>query len=270
MAWKEDALFDAIPQAPPPTPRLMLEEHWNVPRSIVMLLLSFPMVVSAFLLVAALQDANVPALRFFVIPCFTIYGFAFLRAHLAQYRLYSESDRVYLPLRPMTWRKLLRHLAENPDLVELVGHQQACLSNPGVSLSSFRTLKYVFCISAVEFLLSLVSGYLNSPLSVLHQVQFVLSALIVAFLVLALMRITPGFSRFCVDGVPAPLDSSAFDEASRLSLRWDPLLLQEYLLVELGGMMIRYYNPTGDPLYLLRLWKQRMPGSALRVSPARE
>jgi hypothetical protein len=83
------------------------------------------------------------------------------------------------------------------------------------------------------------------------------------------MRITPGFSRFCVDGAPARPDSSAFDEASGLSLRWDPVLLQEYLLVELGGMPIRYYNPTGDPLYLLRLWKQRMPGSALRVSPTR-
>lgn len=269
MAWKEDTFVDCAPQDSTPTPRLMLEEHWNVPRSIVMLLLSFPMVSTACLIFAALQDGGLPAFRFFVIPCFTIYGFAFLRAHLAQYRLYSESDRVYLPLRPMTWRKLLRHLAENPDLVELMGHQQACQVNPGVSISNLTTLKYTFCISAVEFVLSLVSAFLKSPSSVFHQIQFVLSALIVAFLVLALMRITPGFSRFCVDGVPAPLDSSAFDEASRLSMRWDPLLLQEYLLVELGGMMIRYYNPTGDPLYLLRLWKKRMPGSDLRVSSAR-
>lgn len=68
---------------------------------------------------------------------------------------------------------------------------------------------------------------------------------------------------------PEDSPSIPFDRVKSAILHWDRLLQREYLLLEYDGGQLRYYNFTGDPLYLLRQWKQRMAGSGLRVSDER-
>ncbi len=50
-----------------------------------------------------------------------------------------------------------------------------------------------------------------------------------------------------------------FADVERATIHVDPLLCQPYLRLEMGADRCRYYNPTDDDLYLVRLVKHRMP-----------
>jgi hypothetical protein len=58
-----------------------------------------------------------------------------------------------------------------------------------------------------------------------------------------------------------------FEDVQRAELRWDTFLGQSYLLLGFKDKQLRYYAPTDDPLYVLRIAKHRMPQVKLSVQP---
>jgi len=56
-----------------------------------------------------------------------------------------------------------------------------------------------------------------------------------------------------------------FEDVTGASLHVDPWLLRLYLRLDVGDRTLRYYNPTDDGLYLLRVVRHRIPARVLQA-----
>lgn len=279
MAWKEDTFWENHPQtkslpewwkkAPRPRRGLRLKPRFRISdnlRAISLLAVTF---------IGIYIHPSLP--RFpHLLPYFPTFMLALaltaglVSAQCSRYYLFDAVTGRFVSRKPARRYDLLVRIASDPALMEHLGEPNWRQERLGLALPIPCGR---FSMGASTFILALFLTLLL--FSTVSMAWWGITTLIIgtiALMVVLYRRIGPSKPRGDFQGRGCPPDDSdriPYDSVRAATLHWDRLLQREYLLLEHDGGTLRYYNFTGDPLYLLRLWKQRMPGALLEIGGAK-
>lgn len=277
MAWKEDTFWEKHPQptSPPdcwhwkPAPRvrqgLRLKPRFEITSE--MLSIHFLVLIMLLHFAPELFDpwfyiATFPA---FIVAWWTFFN-NLIPSALSRYYIFDDVTMVLVSRNPVHRFTVLTRIASDPQLIEHLGESD-WRKTPGDLIWSALYGKLTILLSSGLVVLGMLAALVEGV-----NINWLFNMTILVATTILLVRkhnhIAPSRPRSDYEHWEAPPDDSdrvPYERVRTATLHWDRLLQREYLLLECDGGPMRYYNFTGDPLYLLRLWKQRMPGSVLTV-----
>jgi hypothetical protein len=278
MAWKEDTFWENHPQptSPPdcwhwkPAPRtrqgLRLKPRFQVPVDTIFVVNSVFVILLQQLAPELLEPLHyLPMYPVFFLVWFSFH-FVLLSSLIPRYYLFDAVSQSFLSRKPAHLYSLLKRIASDAILLEHLGETDWRRAPAGIGWSQLYTKSSILvclcflAIGGIAALLKTVNVYWCLNMSILTVTTL--------YVVLLYRRVSPSRPRDGYEGRGEPPDDSdrvPYDRVRTATLHWDRLLQREFLLLEHDSGHMRYYNFTGDPLYLLRLWKERMPATALRV-----
>ncbi len=277
MAWKEDTFWEKHPQPtsppdywhwkPAPRPRqgLRLKPRFEITSE--MLSLHFLVLIMLHHFAPKLFE---PWLYIATFPAFIVAWWTFFNnlipSALSRYYIFDGVTKAFVSRKPVHRFTVLTRIASDPQLMEHLGESDWRRTPAGLVWSAlYGKVSIVFCAGLVAL------GVLGGLVEGVNSNWLFNMAILVATTILLVRKynhIAPSRPRSEYEGRGEPRDDSdrvPYDRVRTATLHWDRLLQREYLLLEHDSGHMRYYNFTGDPLYLLRLWKERMPGSLLTV-----
>lgn len=275
MAWKEDTFWENHPQtrslpewwekAPRPRQGLRLRTRFRVPivlRALSVLVMIFTGIcINPFM---SLPGHLLPFLPTLVLAL--ALTASLVPAQCSRYYLFDCVTGAFVSRKPARRYDLLVRIASDPALMEHLGKpdwRRECLGLAQPIPCGIFSISASSCVLAI---------FLALPLFIrVNMAWWGVTTLIAGTIALMLVlyrRIGPSKPRGGFQGRGCPPDDSdriPYDRVTDATLHWDRLLQREYLLLEHDGENLRYYNFTGDPLYLLRLWNERMQTARLSV-----
>ena len=279
MAWKNDKFWEEYPQPAPPSAcwvpyprprqrlRIKATSAWLAEGATGFSIIGF------WLFCVLTPDPESPWLAIPFLPTILVVWTAlfhsvipalFVRYHLLDASIKPRGER-----RPLRRFDLISRVASDPASLEKLGETYWRRTPFGMHWAvPYWKFNWYLCWLILPLVL-----FLPVFADIGVYSYFIRLALVTAtmtFVALMRRRFVPSQPRSEYNvGCPPPDDSDRlpYDQVRTATLHWDRLLQREYLLLEHDSGHMRYYNFTGDPLYLLRLWKQRMPDAELHVSP---
>ncbi len=181
----------------------------------------------------------------------------FFAATRVRYRLVADKTWAEdKSVRPRHSDALLRHVVNTPNLYAWLA-VPASIKKGLKDGEQHLLLMYVFSFSAVGALFLFMTGkYI--PLAILSIIALSLIYIRGYRLRSVVKRSVRTFGDGLEpnDEVHTPLN---FGDVESVELCWDNFVCRSYLRLRIGWERIAYYNPSGDPIYLLSLVKHRMP-----------
>jgi hypothetical protein len=189
---------------------------------------------------------------------------------MRRYRLYVDGqDAPEFDGKPASQHEMLARIARSPELMAHLGPPNPSSAPPSVlrhTLPAIAAVIPLFLMMGGLFVLMIsLSLLLTGPVD---QVEIIIVAVLSLQILLPTLLFAGMYlrARAGVRTLGAGLDAddgenttASFDDVSEARLCRDRWLGTSYLLLDLEGRKLRYYNATEDPLHLLRVLKHRTP-----------
>lgn len=193
---------------------------------------------------------------------------------LQRYRLYDDNSATpEFDGRPQRVPALIAHVAHSERLMGRLGPPESDFRDYVWYNDTYHSIVVTLFLMAIGIAVMAVAFVAGAVLlfpTEVRELPFMGLYLLLSFIPLLgtlwLRRRVRAGVKLLGTGEEGPDKAEArarWKDVSGAALRWDWLLGQPYLLLELHGATLRYYSPAKDPLHLLRIAKYRLPN--LRV-----